>query len=76
MGYIKEPECIILYVENRQPTPQEDREVSEYIAHYRAAHPTSNVHSSINAKEPLPKKSTKSTKRQSSPSIKRTVKAL
>ncbi len=36
MGYIKDPEGVILYVEHRQPTPEEDREVSEYIARSRA----------------------------------------
>jgi hypothetical protein len=36
MGFIKEPEGVLLYVEHRQPTPEEDREVSEYIARSRA----------------------------------------
>jgi hypothetical protein len=36
MGYIKDPEGVVLYVEHRQPTPEEDREVSEYIARNRA----------------------------------------
>jgi hypothetical protein len=36
MGYIKEPEGVLLYVEHRQPTSEEDREVSEYIARSRA----------------------------------------
>lgn len=36
MGYIKDPEGVVLYVEHRQPTPEEDREVSEYIARSRA----------------------------------------
>lgn len=35
MGYIKDPDGVVLYVEHRQPTPEEDREVSEYIARYR-----------------------------------------
>jgi hypothetical protein len=36
MGYIKDPDGVVLYVEHRQPTPEEDREVSEYIARSRA----------------------------------------
>ena len=36
MGYIKDPEGVVLYVEHRQPTPEEDREVSAYIARSRA----------------------------------------
>ena len=40
MGYIKDPEGVVLYVEHRQPTPEEDREVSEYIVRYKLEHST------------------------------------
>lgn len=36
MGYIPDPEGVILSVEHRKPTPEEDREVSEYIERFRA----------------------------------------
>ncbi len=59
MGYIKDPEGVVLYVEHRQPTEEEDREVSEYIARYRAAHALPALPTRKSA--PLPKRSPQQT---------------
>jgi hypothetical protein len=51
MGYITESEGVLLYVEHRQPTPEEDREVSEYIARSRAKRLATQSSSEAQAKE-------------------------
>jgi hypothetical protein len=53
MGYIKDPDGVVLYVEHRQPTPEEDREVSAYIARSRAKRLAAQG-ASLTKKTPLP----------------------
>jgi hypothetical protein len=51
MGFIKEPEGVLLYVEHRQPTPEEDREVSAYIARSREKRLAAQSASEVQTKE-------------------------